>query len=309
MDTPSFYDPQQSTYLIDPNLASVVKMARKLGMPLLVTGEPGTGKTRLARYVAEEMLGAKLQVFNTKTTSKAKDLLYRYNALTHFRDSQQGSDDINPMKYVVFEALGEAIVHGAQEPYVVLIDEIDKAPRDFPNDVLFEFEQLAFRVEEASREDLSGWSSNGLAVDDQGFFRYSGSRENRPVLILTSNSEKNLPDAFLRRCAYFHIPFPEPERLLEIVSENMPLKEEVGRKMLEDAIEYFVQVREDLGMSKKPATAELLAWVHWLKEDGIDLKKGLTGEDEEIRKRLVQSFSILAKNKEDLDRLVNDLPS
>ena len=255
------------------------------------------------------MLKAKLEVFNTKTTSKAKDLLYRYNALTHFRDSQQGASDINPMNYVVFEALGEAIVHGAGERYVVLIDEIDKAPRDFPNDVLFEFEQLAFRVDEASKEDLKSWSNKGLAIDDQGFFRYGGSRENRPILILTSNSEKNLPDAFLRRCAYFHIPFPDRDRLLDIVSKNLPLNGEVGQKMLADAIDHFIKIRDELGMSKNPATAELLAWVHWLAADGIDLKKGLEGTDAAIRKRLVQSYSILAKNKEDLERLVNDLPS
>ena len=173
----------------------------------------------------------------------------------------------------------------------------------------FEFNQLAFRVDEASKEDLKGWSNKGVTIDDQGFFRYGGSQQNRPMLILTSNSEKNLPDAFLRRCLNFHIPSPERERLIEIVSNNFPLKAEVGEKMLEDAIDHFLRIRDALGMSKVPATADLLAWVHLLAADGIDLKKGLEGTDAEIRKRLVQSYSILAKNKEDLERLINDLPS
>lgn len=307
MDTP-FFDPLDTEYLIDPDLESVVKMSLKLGMPLLVTGEPGTGKTRLARHVAEKMLQARLQVFNTKTTSKARDLLYRYNALTHFRDSQLGKADINPMNYVVFEALGEAIVYGHKERYVVLIDEIDKAPRDFLNDVLFEFEQLAFRVDEASREHLSAWKQEDTTIDDNGFFRFGGTRNNRPVLILTSNSEKNLPDAFLRRCAYYHIPFPERERLIEIVQKNVPLKEAFGEKMMEDAIDHFLEIRE-MGLRKRPATAELLAWVHLLQDEGIDLSAGLAGDDTAIRQKIGQTYAILSKNKEDRDRLLSELNS
>ncbi len=129
------------TYIIDPKLKAVVRMAIRRRMPLLVTGEPGTGKTKLARYVADHILpGARLMRFNTKTTSKARDLLYHYNTLSHFRDSRQG-EGLNPMTYITFQALGEAIIDSPNQRYVVLVDEIDKAPRDFPNDVLFEFEE------------------------------------------------------------------------------------------------------------------------------------------------------------------------
>ncbi len=305
MITPS--SKQGLTYIIDDDLKVVVEMAIELSLPLLVTGEPGTGKTKLAQYVAEQMLQAELMVFNTKTTSKARDLLYHYNTLTHFRDSRQGQG-VNPMTYITFQALGKAIIHAQKQPQVVLIDEIDKAPRDFPNDVLFEFENLAFEVAEAAAPDVkkfaeqAGW---GELVDQQGFIRLREGSP-KPFLILTSNSEKNLPDAFLRRCAYYHIPFPSKKRLIEIVQKNLDLTDAFREAMLQDAIDHFWEIRQQ-NLRKKPATAELLAWIHVLNKHGVNVKQGIEGDKEEIKQTIRRSYSLLAKNKEDRERLINEI--
>lgn len=298
---------QTPTYLITPELRSAVDVAIQLNIPLLVTGEPGTGKTQLATYVAQEMLQTQLLRFNTKTTSKARDLLYHYHALTHFRDSQQGKDDIHTMKYVQFRALGKAIVESSHTRYVVLIDEIDKAPRDFPNDVLFEFEELKFRVDEASEEELASWKDSlehEVSIDAEGVISFAPGSNHQPVLIITSNSEKNLPDAFLRRCAYYHIPFPKRQQLIDIVQANVPLSPDFGQAMLEAAIEHFLKIREQ-NLSKRPATAELLAWVHVLQARGIDVRQALNGSSDSIRQQLCDTYVLLAKNKEDRDLLLN----
>ncbi len=305
-DAPSY------TYVIDPNLEAVVNMAVRQRMPLLVTGEPGTGKTKLARYVADHMLQARLMVFNTKTTSKARDLLYHYNTLTHFRDSRQG-EKVNPMDYISFQALGEAIIASRAQRHVVLIDEIDKAPRDFPNDVLFEFEHLAFEVSEASVKHVQehaqrkGWRE---LVDEQGFIRLpldAGSDIHPPFLILTSNSEKNLPDAFLRRCAYFHIPFPGRDRLLEIIAANGPFSEEFQARMVPAAVDHFLAIRK-MGLRKAPATAELLAWIEVLQVEEIDFQAPPTDESgvQALKEKIRNSYSLLAKNKEDQEKLTRE---
>ena len=294
-------------YIIDPDLKAAVDLAIDLSMPLLVTGEPGTGKTRLANYVAESILDAELEIFNTKTTSKAKDLLYQYNTLKHFRDSQQG-ENVNPLEYISFRGLGKAITRSHIRPQVVLIDEIDKAPRDFPNDVLFEFENLAFRIDEASQGELDQFSKEqewNHLVDDDGFIRSSPNDPN-PFLILTSNSEKNLPDAFLRRCVYFHISFPDRKRLEEIIHNNVKLSDNFQANMLGHAIEHFLEIR-DLGLRKKPATAELLAWIHILNKYNLDVKKSIAGNEEEIKRKLKQTYSLLTKTKEDREHLLTDL--
>ena len=299
--------PNPSPYLIDEDLKAVVEMAIELGLPLLVTGEPGTGKTRLAHYVAAEMLQAELTIFNTKTTSQSRDLLYHYNTLTHFRDSRQG-EQVNPLEYITFQGLGKAILDARKAPQVVLVDEIDKAPRDFPNDVLFEFDEKSFQITEAAAPDVKAFAEGqgwGELVDDKGIIRMD--KGSHPLfLILTSNSEKNLPDAFLRRCAYFHIPPPKRERLIEIVQKHLSLDENFKENMLDHAIDHFLEIRKK-GLRKKPATAELLSWIHVLNKHGINPKTGIDGEDEQIRQIIRQSYSLLTKNKEDRDRILAEM--
>lgn len=300
----SFSDKQR--YIISPDLKAAVDTATFLGIPLLLTGEPGTGKTSLAHYLSNEVFDANLLIFNTKTSSKAKDLLYKYNALAHFRSA--GHRSSNPYEYITFTGLGKAILDSNQHRTVVLVDEIDKAPRDFPNDVLFEFDELAFQVEEASIEETKSWAKSSKSspnIDDQGFFRFNGPPQKKPILILTSNSEKNLPDAFLRRCAYFHINFPDRNQLLEIVHSKVSFSENFSRKMVEHAVDHFLEIR-DIGLRKNPATAELLAWIHLLREHNLDVKKGLSGTDDSIRRQIVQTYTVLSKNYEDRQRLLSE---
>jgi MoxR-like ATPase len=276
-----------------------------LGQPLLLTGEPGTGKTQLAYSVAHELNLPPPLVFNTKTTSTARDLFYRYDALGHFHDSHiktaaaSKTKGLDPEQYVTYEALGLAILlsleprqadsflpealrgHGPTRS-VVLIDEIDKAPRDLPNDVLNEMEYMSFQVRETGRAFLAS----------AGY---------RPIVILTSNSEKNLPDAFLRRCIFYHIPFPERSRLKEIVLRRLLLGNNFTSDMLDRALQHFEEIRK-LELRKKPATAELLAWLRILQKSGVTPAVGGPQPPE-----LVSTYSALAKNQADRDAIVRQL--
>jgi MoxR-like ATPase len=281
-------------YLAERGLSDAVNVALALGQPLFVTGEAGTGKTQLASSIAYELgLPAPL-AFYAKTTSTAKDLFYRYDALRHFHDAQFRKEELNVESYIEFQALGLAILLSLSpeeansflpEPLrnigpvrsVVLIDEIDKAPRDLPNDILNEIEGLSFIVKESGRS-------------------FSANHGYKPIIVLTSNSEKNLPDAFLRRCVFYHISFPDDKRLRDIIQRRLKLNPTFTSLMLDNAIRHFIGIRE-LPLKKRPATAELLSWIQIVEERKIDL--GNLSNPEHIE-NLLSSYSVLAKTQEDL---------
>ncbi|RMG26055.1 MAG: MoxR family ATPase [Bacteroidetes bacterium] len=295
-------DPEK--YLLSPELVSAVKVSLSLGQPLFLTGEPGTGKTLLAYKIAHHFRLAndegKYQpfVFNTKTTSTAQDLFYTYDAVRHFRDANIRRTEGGPLPktvdYIELQALGKAIaltnpevlrdeliaknMVGEARASVVLIDEIDKAPTDFPNDILYEIENMAFEIREIGKKIRAG--------DDF-----------RPVVVMTSNSEKNLPDAFLRRCVFYHIPFPDKTQLIRIVQTHLGSDSPYTDERL---IDHFLDVREAV-KKKKPATAELIGWLRMLEMENFFSKdlnfRRLTNDE----KRLLRfSYSVLAKNKDDL---------
>lgn len=274
-------------YMPDPGLRAAVNVALALGQPLLLTGEPGTGKTELARHIAWQfdLNEGKPLVFNAQTTSVAKDLFYRYDALGHFQYSQTQKDPLTPeaveQRFVRFQALGEAIRHNRRA--VVLLDEIDKAPRDLPNDVLAALEGLRFDVPETGHH-------------------YQADPANRPVILLTSNSEKNLPEAFLRRVIYYHIAFPDSEALLRIVSAKT---EGYAGPELEAVIDHFLLLRKTAKLRKNPATAELIQWASLLKRLAFPVAKlDDPGQLDAAEKDLLRlSYSVLGKGKEDLQAL------
>jgi MoxR-like ATPase len=283
-----------SGYLPDPGLVDAVNVALLLGQPLLLTGEPGTGKTQLARSVAYE-LNFGCEVFETKSTSTARDLFYYYDMLGRFYAAQTGVGSQRPLDYITYNAFGLAIlrsnpeeavrdlllegfVHGGARRCVVLIDEIDKAPRDFPNDLLNEVENMYFKVPELENVTVSA------------------SPEMRPVLVVTSNSEKHLPDAFLRRCIFYNIPFPDEARLREIVMARIgEYFDGPESALLSDALKLFKALRDSNSLRKKPATAELIGWLVSLRENGAAFDRPLRGRPEVAH----ACMSALVKSGED----------
>jgi MoxR-like ATPase len=258
-------DPQR--YRPDPGLVDAVNVALLLGQPLLLTGEPGTGKTQLAYSLAWQLgLRDEPLKFETKSTSTARDLFYSYDTLSRFHAAQTNQGSQESLDYVTYNALGVALLranpenevrhliprgfeHGGKRRSIVLIDEIDKAPRDFPNDILNEVEGMYFRISELE---------NAKVIVEESL---------RPILILTSNSERHLPDAFLRRCIYYNIPFPENDSMREIVEARMGRFRDENAAWLSTALDLFYQLREpNSGLVKKPATAELLNWLTALPE-------------------------------------------
>ncbi len=283
-------------YLADEGLRDACNVALMLGQPLLLTGEPGTGKTQFAASLAWEMrLGEPLK-FETRSTSTARDLFYTYDALKRFQDIQSGSGD-DVRAYVRYEALGLAMLRTRKpgeiaallppdaEPHaepcrsVVLIDEVDKAPRDFPNDILNELEHMYFRVPELHTVRI---------VADPAL---------QPIVVMTSNSEKDLPDAFLRRCIYYHIPFPDRTGLTRIIESHLGRYAGGSSAFLEYALDIFTRLRQS-NMDKKPATAELLGWLVALRKRRTDADNPLAAQPD----LALQTLGALVKTEADQKR-------
>ncbi len=231
------------SYVATGDLNMAVNAAITLERPLLVKGEPGTGKTLLAQEVARA-LGKPLFEWHIKSTTKAQHGLYEYDAVSRLRDSQLGDDRVGDIRnYIIRGKLWEAFVSDVQA--VVLIDEIDKADIEFPNDLLLELDRMEFYVYE-TRETIR-------AI-------------HRPIIVVTSNNEKELPDAFLRRCFFHYIRFPDAETMRRIVRVHFP---DIKKRLLEAAFEVFYSLREMDGLKKKPSTSELLDWIRLLLAEDI----------------------------------------
>ncbi|MEW5911047.1 MAG: MoxR family ATPase [Thermodesulfobacteriota bacterium] len=230
-------------YIVSPELKDVVNVAIALGRPLLVKGEPGTGKTLLAHNIARG-LGKRLLVWNIKSTTKAKDGLYVYDTVQRLNDSRFGGGDVSDIKrYIHLGQLGQAF--DAEEQVVLLIDEVDKADLEFPNDLLNELDEMSFFIME-TEETVAA--------------------RQRPIVVITSNSEKELPDAFLRRCVFHYIEFPDPELMQRIVGVHYP---DLADKLLKEVLKRFYWLRQVEGFRKKPSTSELLDWIQGLLAGGV----------------------------------------
>jgi MoxR-like ATPase len=232
------------SYIASQELAEAVNVALALERPLLIKGEPGTGKTLLARAVAEQSKRP-LLTWHVKSTSRAVDGLYVYDAVQRLQDSRFGDRDIHDIRqYIRFGALGRAFL--ADAPCVTLIDEIDKADLEFPNDLLHELDAMSFTVVETGDVHTA---------------------KVRPLVIITSNNEKELPDAFLRRCIFHFIAFPEPALMARIVKVHHPL---VRQSLLDEALARFYWLRTLPELRKKPSTSELIDWLGALIRGGLD---------------------------------------
>lgn len=235
-----------SHYVASQDLMTTVNIAVTLQKPLLIKGEPGTGKTMLAQAVAEA-LGKKLIIWNVKSTTKAQDGLYVYDVVQRLYDSQFGNAGVDDIaKYIKLGKLGEAF--SADEQVVLLIDEVDKADLEFPNDLLWELDQMEFYIPE-TKETIKA--------------------KQRPIVIITSNAEKELPDAFLRRCVFHYIEFPDQEQMEAILRVHF---EKLDERLMQQALATFYWIRELRGIEKKPSTSELVDWIRALVAGGVDPK-------------------------------------
>lgn len=253
-------------YVASEQLLASVNVAIALQKPLLIKGEPGTGKTMLAEAVAQS-LGKKLIIWNIKSTTKAQDGLYMYDTIQRLYDGQFGEEGVDDIaRYIKLGKLGEAFE--ADEQVVLLIDEIDKADLEFPNDLLWELDQMEFYIHETKRTVKA---------------------KHRPIVIITSNAEKELPDAFLRRCIFHYIDFPDEALMEEIVRVHYP---EVEDKLLKEAMDVFYEIRSFRDIRKKPSTSELIDWINALQLGGIPTER--------IKKSL-PFIGVIVKKDEDLE--------
>ena len=258
------------TYVATEDLMTAVNAAITLERPLLIKGEPGTGKTLLAEEVARA-LGMPFFEWHIKSTTKAQHGLYEYDAVSRLRDSQLGEERVKDIRnYIKRGMLWEAFTAGEQA--VLLIDEVDKADIEFPNDLLRELDRMEFYVYE-TQETIAA--------------------ENRPVVIITSNNEKELPDAFLRRCFFHYIRFPEADTMEKIVQVHFPY---IKKRLLKEAMEVFFAMRDVNGLKKKPSTSELLDWIKLLVAE--DIPPETLREDS--TKAIPQLYGALLKNEQDV---------
>ena len=259
-----------SEYISTSDLSIAVNAAITLEKPLLIKGEPGTGKTELARQVANS-LALPIIEWNVKSTTKAQQGLYEYDAVSRLRDSQLGEADIDDIeKYIKKGKLWEAFASVSKT--VLLIDEIDKADIEFPNDLLQELDKMAFHVYETGKQIVA---------------------KHRPIIIITSNNEKELPDAFLRRCFFHYIRFPDQDTLEKIIEIHFP---RIKKNLLNSALTQFFEIRETPGLKKKPSTSEVLDWLKLLLSEDIS-STDLRSYSKNILPRL---HGALLKNEQDV---------
>ncbi|MFC3193008.1 AAA family ATPase [Marinicella sediminis] len=261
-------------YVATDDLQLAVNAAVTLQRPLLIKGEPGTGKTMLAEEVAAAM-GKRLLCWHIKSTTKAQQGLYEYDAVSRLRDSQLGDEKVHDIKnYIKQGMLWQAFT--ADEQVVLLIDEIDKADIEFPNDLLVELDKMQFTVYETGETIVA---------------------RQRPIIIITSNNEKELPDAFLRRCFFHYINFPDKKTMEEIIRVHHP---ELKKNMLNAALEVFFEVREVPGLKKKPSTSELIDWIKLLVADDIPIE---ALQNKSIKEAIPPLYGALLKNEQDVHML------
>jgi len=253
-------------YVVSKELMNAVNVSIALKKPLLIKGEPGTGKTMLAEAIAKSM-DKKLLIWSIKSTTKAQEGLYVYDTVQRLYDSQFGEGDVSDIKkYIKLGKMGEAF--NSNDQVVLLIDEIDKADLEFPNDLLWELDKMEFYINE-TKETIR--------------------TKKRPIVIITSNAEKELPDAFLRRCIFHYIEFPAKDKMQEIVKVHFG---DIDKKLVDEAMDAFYSIRQMKEIQKKPSTSELLDWLQALMISGVSIDS-ITNE--------IPYVGVLLKKNQDID--------